>query len=80
MPESCLEQAGSHLAAIEWKTSRSHINVITNLWRNVCIFLISFIVLSCLLSHPRSHINPFQNSKRLFQWLIHLKYIDNLKQ
>ena len=51
--ESRLEQAGSHLAWTEWKRSRSHINVITNLQRSVCILLISFIVLSRLLFHLR---------------------------
>ena len=82
MVESCLEQAGSDLAGTEWKTSRSHINVITNLRRNVCILLISFIVLSRLLFHLCSHINsPLDvRSKQLFQWLIHLNDSDNLKQ
>ena len=80
--EPCLEQAGSDLAGTEWKTSRSHINVITILRRNVCILLISFIVLSCLFFHFRSHISsPLDgSSKCLFQWLIHLKDSNNLKQ
>ena len=50
--------------------------------RNVCILLISFIVLSCLFFHFRSHISsPLDgSSKCLFQWLIHLKDSNNLKQ
>ena len=66
----------------EWETSRPHINVTTNFWRNGSILLILFIVASCLLSHPGSHINnPLDwSSKPLFQWLTHLKNSDNLKQ
>ena len=66
----------------EWETSRSHINVIKNLWRNGSILLILFIVASCLLSHPDSQINsPLDwSSKPVFQRLIHLKDSDNLKQ
>ena len=82
MAESCLEQAGAHLAGTERERSRSHINVITNLRRNLCILLISFIVLYRLLFHLCSHINsPLDvRSKQLFQWLIHLNDSDNLKQ
>ena len=82
MVESCPEQAGFHLAGTEWKTSWSYINAITNLLGNVCILLISFILLSRLLFHLRSLINsPLDgSSKQLFQWLIHLKDSNNLKQ
>ena len=82
MKESSLEQVGSHLAGTEWKTACSHINVITNLPRNDCTLPISFIVLSRLLFHLCSHINsPLDgSSKQLFQWLIHLKDSNNLKQ
>ena len=66
----------------EWETSRPHINVITNLWRNAGILLILFIVASCLLSHSGSHINSLLDwsSKPLFQRLNHLKDSDNSKQ
>ena len=82
MVESCLEQAGSHLAGTEWKSSWSHINIITNLRRNDCFLLIFFIVLFRLLFHLLSHISsPLDgSSKRLFQWLIHLKDSNSLKQ
>ena len=77
-----IEQAGSHLAGTQWKTSWPHINVITNVRRNVCIFLILLIVLSGLLFHLRSYISsPLDgSSKRPFQWLVHLKDSNNLKQ
>ena len=49
---------------------------------NACFLLISFIVLSRLLFHLRSHINsPLDgSSKCLFQWLIHSKDSNSLKQ
>ena len=45
-------------------------------------FILLFIALSRLVSHPCSHINsPLDgNLKHLFQRLIHLKDSDNLKQ
>ena len=52
---------GSRLPGTRWKTSRLHKNVTTNLWRNDCRLLISFIVLSSLLPHLGSHKNsPLQ--------------------
>ena len=74
--------SGRSPSCTEWETSRSHINVLTNWWRNGSILLILFIVVFCLLSHPGYHINSSLSwsSKPLFQRLIHLKNSANLKQ
>ena len=54
------------VAGTECKTSWLHINVRSNLWKNDCSLLISFIVLSHLSPHPWSHINsPLRPSKTL---------------
>ena len=39
------------------KTSRVHINLVTNIWRNDCILLISFALPSRLLYLPGSHVS-----------------------
>ena len=47
----------------EMKNVRVHINVTTKLWKNDSSLLISFIVPSCLLACPSSHINrPLQRN------------------
>ena len=60
----------------EWETSRSHINALTNWWRNGSFLLILFIVAFCLLSHSGYHTNsPLGwSSKPLFQQFIHFKF------
>ena len=50
------EQVRSYQGKTEYETSRLYVNA-TNLKRNDCSLLISFIVPFCLLSYPCSHIN-----------------------
>ena len=57
MQGSHLQKEEFCLAGMGWKRSQVHRKVITNLWRNDCIFLISFIILSRLLSRHGSHMH-----------------------
>ena len=57
MQGSHLQKVEFYLAGMGWKRSRLHRKVITNLWKNDCIFLILFIILSRLLSRHGSHMN-----------------------